>query len=155
MIRTLAPKENCAQTIQKHQSEKGAVMDTTKELPRETYDESNGLSYTLVGDYYLPDLAPSEESYTPDVWARQRLRYLREHKRALYTLLKTEGKLNAHLREIDEQADEMQRTLTTQMMKREGVTEDLKEHDQMRWVGLVNNIASRVREVISTTLIYT
>ncbi len=81
-------------------------------------------------------------------------RYLEEHKRAVYTTLLTSGKLNGYLADIDQQAQDMFLRLVDQMAEREGVTEQLKAEDQMRWVGLMNNIADRAREVVNTEIIY-
>jgi len=128
---------------------------TTKDLPAEIEDESNGLQYSLVGDYYLPNLtAQTEDDYAPSIWAQRRLRFLKQHKRWLYIELLITGQLAAHLKEIDEQANEWMLCLPMKMAVREGVTESIKRDDPMRWVGLMNNIYSRVRELINTDIIY-
>lgn len=124
-------------------------------MKKQIYDEKNGLWYELRGDYYYPLLTFPEEEYRPvGVWGQRHGRYLREHKRAVYTALLTSGKLNSYLAEIDQQTQDMFLQLVEQMAEREGVTEKLKAEDQMRWVGLMNNIAERAREIVNAEIIY-
>ena len=119
-------------------------------------DEKTGISYTLQGDYYLPDLAlPAEKEQPIGLWGQRHLRYLKEYRRVTYLNLLTSGKLNAYLADIDEQAKEMFFRLVEQMAYREGVTEQLKAADQMAWVGAMNNIHIMVMEIVNTELIYT
>lgn len=119
------------------------------------YDESNGLWYELQGDYYIPCLSlPEEEEQPIRLWGRRHLRYIREYRKALYTGLQLSGKLNSYLADIDKQAEEMFSRRVKQMAEREGVTEKLKAENQMKWVGLMNNIRSRVMEVVNNELIY-
>ena len=118
-------------------------------------DEKTGISYTLQGDYYLPDLAlPPEEEQLIGVWGQRHLRYIRQHKRLLYSNLLISGKLNSYLADIDKQAEEMFSRLVKQMAESEGVTEKLKAENQMEWVGLMNNIRNRVTEIVNNELIY-
>lgn len=124
-------------------------------MKKQIYDEKNGLWYELRDDYYYPLLALPEEEQKPiGVWGQRHRRYLKEHKRAVYTTLLTTGKLNSYLADIDQQAEEMFLRLVEQMAEREGVTENLKAEEQLRWVGLMNNIADRAREIVNTELIY-
>lgn len=124
-------------------------------MEKQIYDEKNGLWYELRGDYYYPLLTlPKEEHKLVGVWGQRHGRYLKEHKRAVYTSLLTSGELNNYLADIDRQAQDMFLRLVEQMAEREGVTEKLKAEDQMRWVGLMNNIADRAREIVNTDLIY-
>lgn len=119
------------------------------------FNESNGLWYELVGDYYLPCLKlPEEEQRPVGIWGQCRKRYLKEHCQALYTALLLSDKLNDHLSEIDEQAEGMFFQLVKQLAGREGVTEQFKAENQMEWVGQMNNIAKRVIEIINAGLIY-
>lgn len=119
------------------------------------YDESNGLWYELQGDYYIPCLSlPEEEEQSIGLWGQRHLRYIREYRKALYTGLQLSGKLNSYLADIDKQAEEMFSRLVEQMVKRERVAEQLKAEDQMKWVGLMNNIADRAREIVNSELIY-
>ena len=111
--------------------------------------EQMGGTYTLVGDYYLPNLLPAEqEEKSIGVWGQRRLRYLKQNRRVLYTNLLVSGKLSEHLAEIDKQAEDMFFRLVKQMAEREGVTEKLKANNQMEWVGRMNNIHSRITEII-------
>jgi hypothetical protein len=113
------------------------------------------LAYTLAEDgIYYPDLVSDETNEPIGVWGSMRLRYLKEHRRVLYTTLKTECKLNAHLAEINRSADAMFELLQRQMGEREGLTEQLKRDDQWAWVSLASNIQSRAREVILHDIIY-
>lgn len=124
-------------------------------MKKQIYDEKNGLWYELVGDYYLPCLKFPEEEHKPvGVWGQRHGRYLKEHKRAVYTTLLTSGKLNSYLADIDQQAQDMFLRLVDQMAEREGVTEKLKSEDQMCWVGLMNNIADRTREIVNAEIIF-
>lgn len=124
-------------------------------MKKQIYDEKNGLWYELRGDYYYPLLLLPEEEHKPvGVWGQRHGRYLKEYKRAVYTTLLTTGKLNSYLADIDQQAQDMFLRLVDQMAEREGVTEKLKSEDQMCWVGLMNNIADRVREIVNAELVY-
>ena len=102
-------------------------------------DERTGIRYELIGDYYYPCLIV-EESPPLSKYGRLRQRYLREHKRVLYFNLLTSGKLYEHLAEIDTSARDMAEYLIKEMAKKQGVTEELKATDMMRWIGLMNNI---------------
>lgn len=120
------------------------------------YDENNGLWYGLQGDYYLPCLKlPVEEPVHIGVWGQRHLRYLKNHRKVLYTNLLTSGKLNIYLADIDRQAEEMFERLTRQMAVAEGVTEQLKAGNQMAWAGKMNSIRNRAAEIINTEIIYT
>ena len=119
------------------------------------YDEQTGISYTLQGDYYLPDLTlPPEEEKRIGVWGQRHKRYLQEHKKATYTTLLTSGKLNSYLADIDEQAEEWFSRMVRQMAEHEDVTETLKAENQMLWVQKINNIRNRAMEIVYTNLIY-
>lgn len=119
------------------------------------YNEQNGLWYELQGDYYLPCLnLPEEPEVHTGIWGQRHRRYLKEHRRATYAMLLTSGKLNSYLADIDRQAEEMFSQLVKQMTEAEGVTETLKANDPMEWVGRMNNIRSRVMEVVNAELIY-
>lgn len=118
-------------------------------------DKKTGISYTLQGDYYLPDLKlPTEEQQPISVWGQRHLRYIKQHRKAFYTNLLTSGKLNSYLADIDRQSEEMFSRLVKHMAEREGLTEQLKADNQMAWVGRMNNIRSRAMEIINEELIY-
>lgn len=120
-----------------------------------TIFEKMGGTYTQVGDYFLPNLElPEEEQQTIGVRGQRHRRYLKEHRRATYATLLTDGKLNSYLAGIDRQAEEMFLRLVKQMAEVEGVTEPLKAADPLEWVGRMNNIQSRAREVVNSELIY-
>lgn len=118
------------------------------------FDENNGLWYELQGDYYLPCLKlPEEEQAHIGIWGQRHRRYLKEHRKVLYLNLLTSGKLNDYLADIDKQAEETFERLVKQMAEREDVTEKLKADNQMEWVGRMNNIRSRVTEIVNDNLI--
>ena len=119
------------------------------------YNEQNGLWYELQGDYYLPCLKlPEEETAHIGVWGQRHRRYLKSHRKALYTSLLTSGKLNRYLADIDQQAEEMFSRLVKQLAKVEGVTEALKAADQMEWVRRMNSIRDRAIEIVNMKLIF-
>ena len=119
------------------------------------FDERNGLWYELQGDYYLPCLKlPEGEQQPVGLWGQQHLRYIKQHRKVLYTNLLTSGKLNGYLADIDKQAEDMFSRLVEQMAEHEGVTEQLKASDQMKWVARMNNIRSRATETVNNELIY-
>ena len=125
-------------------------------MEKRIYDEQNGLWYELQGDYYLPCLSLSEEEHKAiGVWGHRHLRHFKEHKKAFYANLLTSCKLNSYLADIDEQAEEMFSRLVKQLAEKENVTEKLKAENQMLWVQKMNNIRSRVMEIVNTELIFT
>ena len=107
------------------------------------------ITYTRVGDYYLPNLVAPE---SPKVGRWGML--LRKHREALYTIMLMEGTLNPHLEEIDRQAQEMEQHLISQLAQQEGVTEQLKAENQMDWVARMNNIRNRADEIVLNELIF-
>ena len=111
------------------------------------YNESNGLWYERCGNYYLPCLALDEEKPV-GVWGERYRRYLKEHRNSVYAEMLLNGTLDDHAAEIDRQAEEMFERLTKRMAAREGVTEQLKANDQMAWIGAMNNIHARAKEII-------
>lgn len=118
-------------------------------------NEQNGLWYELQGDYYLPCLAlPEEENQSIGVWGQRHARYLKEHRKVLYMNLLTSGKLNAHLAEIDKQAEEMFSRLVNETAKSQGITEQLKEENALEWVQRMNNIRAYAREIVERKIIY-
>ena len=119
-------------------------------------DEKTGISYTLQGDYYLPDLAlPAEKGQPIGIWGQRHLRYLKEYRRITYLNLLTSGRLNTCLSDIDKQAKEMFSRLIEQMAEREGVTVQIKSTNQMAWGGAMSNIWNRAAEMVNAELIYT
>lgn len=117
--------------------------------------EQMGGTYTLQGDYYLPNLTlPIEENKPIGIWGQRHLRYLKQHRKVFYTNLLTSGKMRSYLVNIDEQAENMSFRLVEQIAQRNGVTESLKAVDQMAWVQKMNNIRNAAREIVYAELIY-
>lgn len=120
------------------------------------YDKNNGLWYELQDDYYIPCLTlPTEKENKPiGVWGQRHKRYLKEHKKATYTTLLTNGKLNSYLADIDEQAQDMFSRLVKQLAEKEGVTETLKAENQMLWIQRMSNIQASAREIVNQEIIF-
>ena len=115
------------------------------------------LTYTLIGDYYIPNLILDEELEQDTFYGKYgslRRDYLRDHKPKLWMVLVNSGKLVNHLKGVEQMAEQRMDTLLPQLMKAAGVTEELKASDQMAWVGLVNNCRARADEIILTELVY-
>ena len=114
------------------------------------------IDYIRVGDYYVPDLSlPKSEAYSLGKYGRMRERYLKEKHPVLYNVLMLSGKLQLHLREIDEAACKRMEMMMPQLMQAAGVTEELKAADPLRWAGLMNTLKAQAEEIILTELIYT
>ena len=127
----------------------------SKELKKEFTDEKTGISYTLVGDYYLPNLVlEPEEKVILNKYGRMRLRYLKEHKKAEYTILFMEVKLNRHLKEIQETATKRLNLIIDDLKAKSSLTEDMKNTDMLYWVGTMNAIKQQAEEIILKELIY-
>ena len=117
--------------------------------------EQMGGTYTQVGDYFIPNLVISETAQSPlGKYGRMRKRYLKEHRRVLYTNLLVTGKLDQHLAAIDEVCEDRMELLARQMAKQEDVTEELKAADQMAWVARMNSIRNRAEEIVLHDLVY-
>ena len=117
--------------------------------------EQIGGTYTMQGDYCLPNLTlPAEEERPIGVWALRRKRYLKQHHKALYYNLLTSGKLHSHLADIEEQAQQLFLRLVKELAEKEGVTEQLKSADQMAWVRRMNNIRRRATEVVNSEVLF-
>ena len=120
-----------------------------------TIFEQMGGECTQRGDYLLPNLTlPEKEERTIGVWGQRRLRYLKQHHKILYYNLLTSGKLHSHLADTEKQAQALFLRLVNQLSEREGVTEQLKTENPMEWVRKMNNIRSRVAEVVEADLIF-
>ena len=123
-------------------------------MKKQIYDEKNGMSYTLHGDYYLPDLVLREEEPIYGKYGMLRKQFLKEHRSARYQYMLLTGKLNEHLNQTDQEAREQVETLMEQMTEKQGVTEELKAQDQMEWVRLMNNIKASAEEIVLKNMIY-
>ncbi|MBU5453085.1 TnpV protein [Pseudoflavonifractor sp. MSJ-30] len=119
------------------------------------YNEQNGLWFELQGDYYLPCLKlPEEPEVHIGIWGQRHRRYLKSHRRALYTSLLTSGKLNSYLADINRQAEELFSRLVKQIAESENINEELKATDTTAWIGKMNNVRNRAAEVVSEEIIY-
>ena len=122
----------------------------------DTLFEQLGGTYTQIGDYALPDLSLPAETQTGNigVWALRHKRYLKHHHKVLYYNLLTSGKLDSHLADIEEQAQQLFLRLVNELAEKEGVTEQLKSTDPMKWVRKMNNIRNRAVEMVNNEVIY-
>ena len=123
----------------------------------DTLFEQLGGTYTQQGDYLLPNLTLPAEKETGNigVWALRHKRYLKHHHKVLYYNLLTSGKLHSHLADVEEQAQDLFSRLVKEYAEKEGITEQLKSTDQMKWVGKTNAIRNAATEIINQELIYT
>ena len=117
---------------------------------------SNKIQYRRVGDYLIPNLIlpPEEANITLSKWGMIHKTYLEKHKKVFFYTLLMQGKLYQHCAEVENQAQQMFETLLEQMKQAEGVTEQLKEENQMVWVCSMQNIESRANEIVCKELIY-
>ena len=117
-------------------------------------DKNTGISYTLVGDVYLPNLVlPHNNSETLGLWGQRYLEHIKAHRKGFYTALKMQCKLDKHLHAVDTRANEMYESLVASFAKKEGISEALKAEDMMAWVAAMNNIANRAREIVWNEII--
>ena len=124
------------------------------ELRKKIHDDNNGLDYVLVGDYYLPVLSLPEETRPIGCWGMLRKEYLKEHKSGMYSCLLLTARLDSHLADVNEQAQERFELIEAQMRSAEGVTEDLKAQTPMEWVRRANNSRKRAQEIVLNELVY-
>lgn len=125
------------------------------ELPKTKIDERTGIEYHLEGDYYIPNIvAPKQEKITLNKYGRMRLKYLKEHKKADYTIMLMNGTLNTHLKEIQETADNRVQQIISQLKVKSDLTEDMKNTDMLYWVGTMNSIKTQAEEIVLSELIY-
>ena len=119
------------------------------------YDDKNGLWYELQGDYYIPCLIlPAEKEPPIGLWGQRHLRYLKEYHRNTYTTLLTSGRLNTYLADIDKQAQERMERLTEQMKRVQGITEQLKAENALKWTQRMNNIRACAKEIVEKEIIF-
>ena len=125
------------------------------EMKKHIYDENNGLWYELIGDYYIPVIILSSEEQRPiGKWGRMHRDYLKEHRPILFNDLILSGQLWTYLADLNEQAQERLSLIIEQMKESEGVTENMKHHDQMAWIRAMNSIRNRAEEIILREMIY-
>ena len=120
-------------------------------LPKKIHH--NGINYTLMGDYYIPDLKLPEESRPIGRLGRMHKAFLQEHRPGQYNALLLSGKLWSYLADLNEQADDRLACIISQMQTAEGVTEELKARAPMRWVGLMNTLTAQIEEILLRELI--
>lgn len=126
-----------------------------KELSKNYIDEKTGIEYTLKGDYYIPNLVlPNRKNVKLGKYGRIRARYLKEHRKAEYSIMLIDNTLQDHLIEIDRTANERYSLLMKQFAEKENITEELKATNQMEWVGKMNAIKNAVEEIILKELIF-
>ena len=125
-----------------------------EKLRKRIHDNSNGLDYVLVGDYYIPDLKLAEENRPTGQWGRMHKAFLQEHRPGQYNELLLSGKLWTYLADLDEQVQNRLDCTIAQIKETEGVTEELKAKDQLAWVGRMNSIRHRAEEIIRSEMIY-
>ena len=126
-----------------------------EEFKKEFTDEKTGIDYTLVGDYYLPNLKlEQEEKITLNKYGLLRLDYLKKHKKVELSIMFMNMTLNKHLKEVQETAQSRVNELVEQLKAKSNLTEDMKNTDMLYWVGTMNSIKSQVEEIVLKELIY-
>ncbi len=125
------------------------------ELPKTKIDEKTGIEYHLEGDYYIPNLAmPKQEKIILNKYGRMRLKYLKYHKKAEYTIMLMEGMLNTHLKEIQETADSRVQQIISELKAKSDLTEDMKNTNMLYWIVTMNSIKEQAEEIVFNELIY-
>ena len=126
-----------------------------KELRESYIDEKTGIEYRLVGDYYVPNLIlKKEEKIILNKYGRARLKFLKENRKAEYTIMFINGTLNKHLKEIQETALQRVEVIIAQLKKKNHLTEKMKNTDQLYWAGMMNNFRNTAEEIVFNELIY-
>ena len=126
-----------------------------KELEKEITDEKTGISYTLVGDYYLPNLKlEQEEKVQLNQYGLLRLDYLKKHKKAELSIMFMDMTLNKHLKEVQELAQTRVNELVEQLKSKSDLTEEMKNTDMLYWIGTMNAIKNQAEEIVLKELIY-
>ncbi len=125
------------------------------ELPKTKIDEKTGIEYHLEGDYYIPNLIPpKQEKITLNKYGCMRLNYLKEHKKAEYTIMLINGTLNAHLQELQETEDNRVQRIINELKAKSDLIEDMKNTDMIYWVGTMNLIKAQAEKIVFSELIY-
>lgn len=125
-----------------------------KELKTNNIENKYGIEYTKVGDYYLPNLVLEKEKIVLNKYGRMRLKFLKENRKAEYTIMFLNGTLNKHLKEIQETAQERIDLIIEQLKQQNNLTEEMKNTDQLYWVSMMNNFKSTAEEIVLNELIY-
>ncbi len=125
------------------------------ELPKTKIDEKTRIEYHLEGDYYIPNLSmPKQEKIILNKYGRMRLKYLKEHKKAEYTIMLMDGTLNTHLKEMQETADNRVQKIISELKYKSDLTEDMKNTNMLYWIGTMNSIKAQAEEIVFSELIY-
>lgn len=125
------------------------------ELKEKIIDENTGIEYHLEGDYYIPNIIMSEqEMITLNKYGRMRLNYLKDNKKAEYSIMLMDGTLNSHLKEIQESAKTRVEQIIKQLKSKSNLTENMKDTDMLYWVGTMNSIKAQAEEIVLNELIY-
>lgn len=126
-----------------------------KEVKTNNIENKYGIEYTKVGDYYMPNLVlGKEEKIVLNKYGRMRLNFLKENKKAEYTIMFVNGTLNKHLKDIQETAQTRVDIIIEQLKKQNNLTEEMKNTDQLYWVSMMNNFKNTAEEIILNELIY-
>ena len=126
-----------------------------KELKETIIDEKTGIEYHLEGDYYIPNLVlPKQEKVTLNKYGRMRLKYLKENKKAEYSIMLMDGTLTKHLKEIQETAQKRVNQIINQLKEKSDLTEDMKDTNMLYWVGTMNAIKNQAEGLVISELIY-
>ena len=126
-----------------------------KELKEKFIDEKTGIEYIRKGDYYMPNLViEAQRKINLNRYGRLRLEYLKKHKKAEYTILFMDNKLNEHLEEIQETAKKRVEEIIKSLKEQSNLTEEMKNSDQLYWVGMMNNFKNQAEEIVLKELIY-
>jgi len=126
-----------------------------KEIKESYINEEIGIEYKKVGDYFVPNIIlEQKEKVILNKYGRARLRFLKENKKAEYTVMFMNGTLNNHIKEIQKIIEERLNSIINQFAKQENIKEELKENNQMEWVKSMNNIQNRAEEIIYNEIIY-
>lgn len=125
------------------------------ELPKTKINERTGIEYHLEGDYYIPNLViPKQNKITLNKYGRMRLKYLKEYKKANYTIMLMDGTLNTHLKELQETADNRMQQIISELKVNSDLTEDMKNTDMLYWVSTMNSIKVQAEEIVFSEFIY-
>ena len=125
-----------------------------KKLKENNIDNKYGIEYTKVGDYYMPNLVLEKEEIILNKYGKMRLKFLKENRKAEYTIMFTKGTLNKHLKEIQETAEKRIDIIIEQLKQQNNLTEEMKNTDQLYWVSMMNNFKNTAEEIILNELIY-
>ena len=125
------------------------------DLKEKIIDENTGIEYHLEEDYYIPNLVmPEQEKISLNKYGRIRLNYLKENKKAEYSIMLMDGTLKSHLKEIQETATERVEQIIKQLKSKSNLTENMKDTDMLYWVGMMNNFKNKAEEIVLNELIY-